>query len=168
MNRHQWAHHVSDGIQSRNPLHLAVGNTSGTEDGRSEDGHTSDANPLLHNLKPDNELYTTSSVELARANTEEHSEIRLGFGSLAFELCNVADVLEFRLGSANIFTSLASKAAQNIASLVFAANLNEPTWGLGKEPTDCKEDQQWENLECNGKPPGELTSSSLVEVAAAG
>ena len=61
-NRHKATYHVGNGVQPRDPLHLAVRDTSGTEDGRSEDSHTGDTDPLLHDLKPDNELYTAASV----------------------------------------------------------------------------------------------------------
>ena len=167
-NRHKGTYHVGNGVQPRDPLHLVVRDTSGTEDGRSEDSHTGDTDPLLHDLKPDNELYTAASVEFARADTEKHSNVRLAFGGLAFELCDVANILEFGLSFANIFTGLASKTAKNIASLVFAANLDEPTGGLGEEPADCKEEQQRGNLECNRESPGELACSSLIKVAATG
>ena len=63
-------YHVCDGIQSRNPLHLRIGNTSGTENGGSEDSHTSDTDPLLHDLEPDDKLNTAASVKLAGADTE--------------------------------------------------------------------------------------------------
>ena len=121
------AYHVCDGVQSGNPLHLRVGNTSGTEDGRGEDGHTGDTDPLLHNLEPDDELDATAGVKLAGANAEEHGKVRLGLGGLTFELGDVADVLEFSLGLADIFTSLTTKSSEDVTGLFFAADLDEPT-----------------------------------------
>ena len=59
------AYHVGDSVQSRDPLDLGIGDTSSTEDSWSEDGHTGDTNPLLHDLKPDDELNTTTGVKLA-------------------------------------------------------------------------------------------------------
>ena len=46
------AYHVGNGIQSRDPLHLCVGNPSGTENRGSKDGDTGNADPLLHDLEP--------------------------------------------------------------------------------------------------------------------
>lgn len=160
------AYHIGYGVQARDPLHLVVRNTSSTEDCWSENGHTSNTNPFLHNLKPDNKLYTPSSVELARADTEEHGDVRLRFCRLAFELCDVADILEFRFGLAHILASLTTKATKDITSLIFTPNLNEPTWGLGEHPTDRKEKEQRSNLEGNGESPSKFTSSPFVKVAA--
>lgn len=108
-------------------MHLGIGNTSSTEDSRSEDGHASNTYPLLHDLEPDNELYTTASVELARADTEKHRDVRLALGSLTLEFSDVADVLEFGFGLASIFTCFTTETSENIASLFFTANLDEPT-----------------------------------------
>lgn len=69
------AYHVCNGVQSRNPLHLCVGYTGSAENGGSENGHTSNTDPLLHDLKPDDQLNTTPSVKLARADTEKHGNI---------------------------------------------------------------------------------------------
>ena len=78
LNRHQRegaAYHVSNGVQSRNPLHLCVGNTGSAENGGSENGHTSNTDPLLHDLKPDDQLNTTPSVKLSRTDTEKHGNV---------------------------------------------------------------------------------------------
>jgi len=122
-------------------LHLGIGNAGCSEDGWGEDSHTSNTDPLLHDLEPDNELYTTTSVELARADTEKHGNVRLALGGLKFEFSDVTDVLELSFGLANIFTSFTTETSKNVASLFFAANLNEPTGGLGKEPTDCEQEE---------------------------
>ena len=160
------AYHICYGIQPRDPLYLVVRNTGSPEDCWSENCHTSNTDPFLHNLKPDNKLYAPSSVELARADAEEHRDVRLGFCRLAFELCNVADILEFRFGLANILAGLTTKATKDITSLIFAPNLNEPTWGLREHPADRKEKEQRSNLEGNREPPSEFTSPPLVEIAA--
>ena len=120
-------YHVSDGIQSGNPLHLCIGNTGGTENGGSEDGDTGDTDPLLHDLKPDDQLDTTASVKLTRADTEEHGGVRLGFGGLAFELSDIADILELGFSLADICTSLATKSSEDVTCLFLAADLDEPT-----------------------------------------
>ena len=149
-------------------MHLGIRDTGSSEDSWSKDGHTSDTNPLLHDLKPDDELNTATSVELARANAEEHSDIRLAFCGLALKLGNVADILEFGLGLANILASLTTKAAKDITSLILTADLDKPSWRLGEEPTDGEKEQQWGDLECDGESPGELALTFLIEIAAAG
>ena len=120
-------YHVCDGVQPRNPLHLRIGNTSGTENGGSEDSHTGNTDPLLHDLKPDDQLDTTASVKLARADAEKHGNVRLGLGCLAFELSDVADILELGLSFAHIRTSLATESAENVTGFFLSTNLDEPT-----------------------------------------
>ena len=66
-------------------------------------------------------------MKLARADTEEHGHVRLAFSGFAFELSDVANVLEFSLGLADIFTSLTTKPSENVAGLFFATNFDEPT-----------------------------------------
>ena len=105
-------------------------------------------------------------MEFARTDTEKHGNVRLRFGRLAFELCDVADVLKLRFGLAHILAGLTTKATKDVTSLILATNLNEPTWGFGEHPTDCKENEQREDLEGNREPPGEFSSSTLVEIAA--
>ena len=67
--------HVGDGVETGDPLNLLVADTGGTEDGRGVDGDTSNTNPFLHDLEPDDELDTATGVEFARADTEEHGEV---------------------------------------------------------------------------------------------
>lgn len=132
--------HVEDIIQTRDPLDFAVAHTCDTENCRGINGNTSDTNPLLHDLEPDDKLDTTPSVEFTGADTEEHSEIGLGLGGFAFKLGNVADILEFGLSSAQIRTSLTTETAEDVPSFFFATNLGEPTWGLGEEPNYSQEE----------------------------
>lgn len=121
------AYHVCDGVQSRNPLHLCIGNTSGTENGGSENSHTGNTDPLLHDLEPDDQLNTATSMKLAGADTEKHGKVGLGLGGLAFELGNVADILEFGLCLARIFTGLTTESSENITGLFLSTDLDEPT-----------------------------------------
>ena len=159
-------YHICYGVQPRDPLYLAIRNTGSSEDCWSKNGHTSNTNPFLHDLKPDNELYAPSSVELARADTEEHVDVGLSFCRLAFELCDVTDILEFRFGLAHILAGLTTKATKDITSLIFTTNLNKPTWRLREHPTDREEKEQRSNLEGNREPPSELTIPPLVESTA--
>ena len=166
MSTYRRTYHIGYGVQAGDPLHLIVRNTRSTEDCWSKNSHTSNTDPFLHDLKPDNKLYAPPSVELARADTKEHGDVRLRFCRLAFELCDVANILEFCFGLAHILAGLTTKATKDITSLIFTPNLNEPTWGLGEHPTDRKEKEQRSNLEGNWEPPGKFTSSPLIEIAA--
>lgn len=65
-------------------------------------------------------------MKLAGADTEEHSNVRLGLGGLAFELSNIADILEFGLGFAHIFTSLTTESSKDVSGLFLSAHLDEP------------------------------------------
>lgn len=132
----------------------------------SENGDTSDANPLLHDLKPDDELYTASSVKFAAADAEEHGDVALALSSLALKLGDVADVLEFCFGLAVIFAIFTTKAAKDVTGLLLTADLNKPSGRLGEKPDDCQQNEQQENLEGNRKSPGERSASAFVEVAA--
>lgn len=161
-------YHVRDGVQSGNPLHLCVGNTSGTEDGGSKDSDTSDTDPLLHDLEPDDQLNAAASVKLAGTNPKEHGDVRLSLSGLAFELCDVADILEFSLGLADIFATLTAESSKDVTCLFLSPNLDEPAGRFGEEPTDREEEKQWGDLESNWESPCELSSSTFVKVGATG
>ena len=66
-------------------------------------------------------------MKLAGANTEEHRDVGLCLGCLTFELSNVADVLKFCLGLANIFTSFTTQSSEDVTGLLLATDLDEPT-----------------------------------------
>lgn len=158
-------YHVSDVIKTGNPLDIFVSNTSGTKDSRRVDRHTRNPNPFLHDLKPNDQLDTTTSVELARADTKKHGKVGLGLGRFPLKFGDITDVLEFGFGLANVLASLPSKAAKNVTRFLLAAHLHEPTWGLGEDPNDCKEKDEWEDLECNWKAPDEGTVTTCVVLA---
>ena len=158
-------HHVCDGVETRNPLRVSVGDTSSTENGRSENCDTSDTNPLLHDLKPDDKLHTTAGVKFAGSDTEEHVEIRLPRGRLALKLSDVADILKFSLSSAEILTALASKTSEDVAGFLLPADFDQPTGGFREEPYDGQEYKQKEYLEGDGESPGEGSRPVLVFAA---
>ena len=147
--------HVGDGIETGDPLDLRVADTSGTEDGGSVDGYTSNTNPFLHDLEPNDKLNATTRVKFAGADTKEHSKVGLSLRRLAFELGNVADVLELGFGLAQIVSSLTAKATEDVAGLFLTTDFSEPTWRLGEKPDDSEEEQEWDNLESNGESPDE-------------
>ena len=147
---------VGDVVQSRDPLGGFVRDTGNTENGRGVDGDTGNTDPFLEDLEPDDELNTTSCVELARANTEEHADVRVRAGRLTLKLGDVADILKFGFGLAHVGAGLATKTTQDVAGFFFTANLGEPTWRLGEEPDNAEEDKKRQDLEGNGESPDEL------------
>lgn len=155
--------HVGDGIKTGDPGNILVGDTSSAEDGGSVDSDTSNTDPLLHDLKPDNELNATTSVELARAETEKHSDVGLARGSLAFELADVADILEFSFGLTKILAGFTTKPTQDVASFLLTTDLCEPTWGFGEHPHNGEEKEKRNDLECNGEAPDERRLAIHVE-----
>ena len=106
---------------------MGIADTCSTEDGGSVDGDTSNTNPFLHNLKPNDELDTATGMKFARADTEEHSKVGLSLSSLAFELGNVADILEFSFGLAQVLPTFTTEATKDIACFFLTANFCEPT-----------------------------------------
>ena len=165
-SRRYRTYHVGDGVEPRDPLHIGVADTGSTEDGWRVDGHSSNPDPFLHDLQPDDKLNATTGMELARADTEKHGEVGLAGRSFALEFCDVADILEFGFGLANILSSLATETAKDVASLFLTANLDEPTGGLGENEHDSEKEEQGDNLERNGESPREGAVASGVERAA--
>lgn len=110
--------HVGDGVESRNPGDFFIGDTSCTEDRGGVNCDTSDTNPFLHNLEPDNELDTATGVELAGADTEQHSVVGLTAGSLALQFSDVADILELGLGFAHVLANFTAETSKDVAGFL--------------------------------------------------
>lgn len=102
-------------------------------------------------------------MELARAETEKHSNVGLARGSLAFELADVADILEFSFGLAKILTGFTTKTTKDVTSFLLTADLCEPTWGFGEDPYNGEEEEKREDLESNGEAPDERGLAIHVE-----
>ena len=148
-------------------MDLCVGNTSGTENCGGENSHTSNPDPLLHDLKPDDQLDAAASVQFARADTEKHGNVRLGLSSLSFEFCDIANILELGLGLSDVFTSLATESPEYVTGLFLSPDLDEPTRRFGEEPTNGEEHKQWGDLERDRESPGEFSGTTFIEVAPA-
>ncbi|KAL8997983.1 MAG: hypothetical protein Q9188_006201, partial [Gyalolechia gomerana] len=124
-----------------------------------KDGVSRLAENIVCDLEPHNELHTTSDVEVARSTSTEllghgipeHMEVAVEFARLPLQLCNIANILEFGFGETIlIFTAETSK---NVASFRFSADLDKPPGRFGEEPDNCEEEEQREDLECDGEPP---------------
>ena len=140
--------------------------TSGTEDGGGENCDTSNTNPLLHNLKPDDKLDTTTSMKLAGADTKEHSKVGGTTGRLPLKLSDVANVLKFSLGLTDILAILTTKTSEYIASLPLTTDLDEPARRFREVEDGDQEHNERGDLEANGKSPGKAGLAAFVEVAA--
>ena len=57
-----FTYHVGDIVQARNPQLIFCGHTGDGEDGGAIDSDTSNANPLLQNLEPDDQVDTTTGM----------------------------------------------------------------------------------------------------------
>lgn len=146
-------------------MNIFVFDSRGTEYSRSVDGHASYAYPFLHDLQPNDQLDTTTNVEVARAYTKKHSKVGLGLGHFPLQFGDVPDVLELCFGLAKILASFPTKAAKDVTRFVLAAHLHEPTWGLGEDPNDSQEEDEWEDLERNWEAPDEGAVTTCVEFA---
>ena len=158
-------YHVSDGVQTADPLDISLANTSGPKNGGRVNCHSSDTDPFLHNLEPDDKLDAATSVELAGTSAGKHGPVRGAGCSLSLEFGNVADILEFRLGLAHIFTSLASQTAKDIATFLLTANFDQPTRRFREEPNDCEKEEKWNDLESDREAPNERAIALGVEGA---
>ena len=132
--------HIEDIVEARDPLHVIMRDTRYAEDGRSVDGHTGDADPLLHYLQPDDELDPAAGVELAGSDTEEHVDVGVSVGAFALELGGVADILEFGFGFAFVGAGFAAETAEDVARFFFAADFAEPAGGFGEGPAGDEEE----------------------------
>ena len=147
-------------------MRILRSNAGNLENGGSVNRHTSNANPLLHDLEPDDELNAATGVKFARANAKQHRDIRIPLGRLALELGHISNVLEFGLCLSEIGSGFTTETSQNVARFFFATDLDEPSRGLREKPYDAKEEEERDNLEGNGKAPSELTEAT-INIAAA-
>ena len=159
----QGREHVSDSVETGDPGDICIANTSSAEDSGSVDSDTCDTDPLLHDLEPDNELDTATSVKLARAETEEHRDVRLSASSLALKLADVADILEFSFGLAEVLTAFTTETTKDVTSFLLAADLGEPTRRFREDPYNAEKEQKRDNLERNWESPDERGFAVHVE-----
>lgn len=126
--------------------------TSDCEDGRPIDCDTGDADPLLENLEPDDELDAATGVELARAPAEKHGQVAILARGLPLQLDNVADILKFSFRRTVTFTA---ETAKYESGFFLTPDFDEPSRGLGHSPYDEEEEDEGYDLESNGEAPDE-------------
>ncbi len=85
--------HVEDIVEATDPLALNSVEAGDAEDGGRVDGDTGDADPLLQDLQPNDELHTSACMQVSRADAEQHVNIRVLLRLLGLEFYDLADVL---------------------------------------------------------------------------
>jgi len=104
----QMTYHVGYIVQPGDPQPVLGRDTSDGEDSGTVNGDTSNPDPLLQNLKPYDQLYTTAGVKFARSDTCKHREIALLLRGFSLEVDNISDILKFCLGSPFVDSTFAT------------------------------------------------------------
>jgi len=120
------SYHVCDIVKTRDPQTILGRDPSDTEDNGAIKRDASNADPLLQNLQPHDQVNTTSCMEFPGSNTSKHGPIALLARCFALEFNDVANILEFSLCFAHIFADFSSKSTEDVAPLIFTTNLDEP------------------------------------------
>ena len=155
---------VGDVVEPRDPLAVGVADAGNTEDGGRVDGDTSDTDPFLHDLKPDDKLHTTAGVELAGADAEKHGDVGVVLGSCTLEFANVLDVLELGLGSPSILTGFTTKTSENVTSLLISTDFDKISGRFWEEPDRDGENHERDDLEGDRETPDEAVVTAAVTV----
>lgn len=67
------------------------------------DSDPSNANPFLHNLQPDHQLYPPTRVQLPAPDPKEHGEIAITPRRLPLVLNHILDIMKLRLRPKRIY-----------------------------------------------------------------
>lgn len=116
----------------------------------------------MHDLQPYDELNTATGMKLTTANAEEHSIVRLTAGSLALQLSDIADILEFSLCFAHILASFTTETSKDVAGFLFTANLGQPSGRFWEEKANAEEKDERRNLEGDWEPPDKGRTALVV------
>ena len=95
--------------------------------------HPCDADPFLKNLKPNNELDSTTNMKDTGSvtanglghNIPEHVEVAVELPRIPLHFCNISDILELGLGAPSII--LPSESPKYVACFIVSSNLDKPT-----------------------------------------
>lgn len=102
-------------------------------------------------LQPYHQLDSPRRMKLARTNTEQHREIAIPVGCLAFIDHDNLDIMKLSIGFGSTFSILASETTQNVPCLFITTDFAQPTRRLREEPDDRDQDQERDDLEGDGK-----------------
>lgn len=83
-------------------------------------------------------------------------EVILLLGSLSLKLTNVANVMELCFALFGIVAAFSTQSAKNVAGFVFTTHLDQPARGFRHKKDDPKEEDEWCDLERDGKAPYEI------------
>lgn len=92
--------------------------------GPRTDSDTSNTNPLLHDLEPDNQLNSTANVEFPGLVPEQHGKVRVAVRNGLLEFRNILNVAEFCVCPDRIFALVSAQAAKDIARFLLTTNLD--------------------------------------------
>lgn len=73
--------------------------------------------------------------------------------------------MELGLSLAHVFTSLATKTAEDVAGFFLAANFDQPTWRLGEDEDNGEEEEKGDDLEGDREAPDERAIAFGIERA---
>jgi hypothetical protein len=107
-------------------------------------------------------------MHLPRALASEHAPVAAVVHGGLLQLAGVPDVLELGLGHGEVVTVVTPEAGEDVARVCLAADLDEPTGGLGEDPDESKEQEEGDDLEADGEAPSDLGVSAVDEGEAAG
>ena len=91
-------------------------------------------------------------MELARAPTEEHGQVAILARGLAFQLDDVADILELSFCRTVTF---AAETTKDESSFLLAPHFHEPARRFRHSPYDDKEEDKRHDLESDWEAPNE-------------
>lgn len=80
------------------------------------------ANPFLHDLQPNDELYATASVQFAAADTKQHGKIGVRARRLALMDDAALDVLELCFGPDGIVSFATAQTAEDVSRFFVSSN----------------------------------------------
>lgn len=80
-----------------------------------------------------------------------------------FKLSNALDISELCLGAESVVAGASTQTGEDVSGFFFPTDLYQPSRRLGKEPDSGEEDDQEDDLECDGETPTEGRSAVVDE-----
>jgi len=100
------------------------------------DSHACNANPFLHDLQPNDQLYATASVQFPTTDAEQHRVVSVRARRLTLVDDTVLDILELCFGSDSIVSLVATQALEDVSRLFISSDFCQPARALREEPAD--------------------------------
>lgn len=117
--------------------------------------NTSNSHPFLHNLQPSHQLHTPSKMQFPRLIVKQHSQIRIVVSNSILHLHDALNILELSLSADRILARASAQTPEDIPCFLFAVCFDEPAGRFGEEPDGGEEDDEEDELECDGESPAE-------------